>query len=241
MLDKVIVDPDLLPSALHPRKIADLNEPMSGDKIIVADDHPMFRDGLCRLLNDRMPEAQISEAGSVAEVFELIDSDGAPDLFLLDLLFPGMNPRETLKTLRKTCPKSSIIIVSMIEEESTIEKVMDFGADGYIVKSIGAAEMMEAVEAVFAGQYVVAKPAQTGLTAYLPEISDIMELSFRQKEILTLISAGKSNKHIGRELSLSPFTVRNHISQLFRIFKVQTRVELADKAAGIALDLNARH
>jgi DNA-binding NarL/FixJ family response regulator len=221
------------PSFLQRRPIADFTHRMSGEKIIVADDHPMFRDGLCRLLANSLPEVQLYEAGTVAEVVELVDREGAPDLFLLDLLFPGMNPRETLKMLRERCPKSSIIIVSMVEDDSTIDKVMGFGADGYIVKSIPAGEMVAAVNAVREGQYVIAKPSQAGLADQIPEMAEIMELSLRQREIMGLIRAGKSNKHIGRELSLSPFTVRNHVSSLFRIFKVNSRAELAGKAAAL--------
>lgn len=211
---------------------------MSDGKIIVADDHPMFREGLCHLLAGRLPDAEIFEAGTVDEVFALIKREGSPELFLLDLLFPGMNPRETLKSLRQSCPNSSIIIVSMIEDDTTIEKVMAFGADGYVVKSLSAEEMIAAIDAVRAGQYIVAKPPQSGLVPQSPELADIMELSQRQKEILALICAGQSNKHIGRELALSPFTVRNHIAVLFRIFRVQSRTELASKASGYVQELS---
>lgn len=203
---------------------------MSDEKIIVADDHPLFRDGLCRLLGMTLPDADIAEAGSVDEVLGLVETGGAPSLFLLDLLFPGMNPRETLRALRQRCPRSSIIIVSMIEDEATIEKVMDFGADGYIVKSIPGTEMVEAIMAVRGGSYVVARPAIGGGGKALPDMSDIMELTARQREILGLIAAGKSTKQIGRDLDLSPFTVRNHISLLLRAYKVKTRAELARKA-----------
>jgi DNA-binding NarL/FixJ family response regulator len=212
---------------------------MSEGQIIVADDHPMFREGLCRLLADGLPEARVFEAGTVDEVMALVEREGAPDLFLLDLLFPGMNPRETLMALRQRCPRSSIVIVSMIDDEATIDKVMDFGADGYVVKSLPADKMLEAIEAVRAGQYVVAKPSQLGLAIQSPDLADIMELSHRQKEILSLICDGQSNKHIGRELALSPFTVRNHIALLFRIFKVQSRAELASKASLLAPDFTA--
>ncbi len=190
----------------------------------------MFRDGMCRLVRDRIPDAELVEAGSMSEVISRIEDHGPPDLLLLDLLFPGMNPRDTLGLLRRLCPKSSVIIVSMVDDEATIEKVMSFGADGYIVKSLPAEQMAAAIMDVMAGKFVVARAMNAGLSDQMPELVDIMDLSARQREILTLICAEKSNKQIGRELALSPFTVRNHIAVLFRIFRTQSRRELADKA-----------
>lgn len=206
---------------------------MTREKIIIADDHPMFRDGMCRLVRDTIPDADLFEAGSMSAVIAHIEEHGAPDLFLLDLLFPGMNPRESIGSLRRQCPEASIVIVSMVDEEATIEKVMAFGADGYIVKSIPATQMSDAIAGIRAGQFVVARSPQTGLSDQMPELLDITELSARQREILELIRAGKSNKQIGRDLSLSPFTVRNHVSLLFRIFKTQSRGDLARKAGNL--------
>jgi DNA-binding NarL/FixJ family response regulator len=203
---------------------------MNRERIIVADDHPLFRESLCRLVAGHLPDAEISEAGSAAEVLDLVEREGAPDLFLLDLLFPGMTPRETLSLLRQRCPKSSIVIVSMLDDEATIERMMELGADGYIVKAISGSEMVEAIMAVRAGRFVIARPGQSAAGDVIPAITDIMDLTARQREILAGVIAGKSTKQIGRELDLSPFTVRNHLTQLFRAFKAGTRAELASKA-----------
>jgi DNA-binding NarL/FixJ family response regulator len=200
------------------------------EKIIIADDHPMFRDGMCRLVGSALPEAQLFEAGTMAEVLETVDAYGAPDLFILDLLFPGMNPRETLPALRQQCRKSSIMIVSMLDDETTIEKIMGYGADGYVVKSIPAPDMLAALMAVRSGDFIIARPDIAAMTDNAPLPANIMDLTQRQREILSLISQGQSNKEIGRALALSPFTVRNHVSLLFRMLKVQTRGELAASA-----------
>jgi DNA-binding NarL/FixJ family response regulator len=200
------------------------------DKIIIADDHPVFRDGMCRLVGAALPDAQLFEAGTMAEVMEAVEAHGAPNLFMLDLLFPGMNPKETLPTLRQQCRKSSIIVVSMMDDEATIDRIMAYGADGYIVKSIPAPEMLAALMSVRSGEFVIARPSMAATTDHLPGPADVMDLTQRQREILSLISQGQSNKEIGRELELSPFTVRNHVSLLFRMLKVQSRLDLAAKA-----------
>ncbi len=200
------------------------------EKIIIADDHPIFREGMCRLIASALPEAELREAGTMSEVYQLITDQGAPDLLLLDLLFPGMEPHETLKALRQQCPKSSIAIVSMLDDDRTIDRLMNEGADAFIVKSIPAQDMIGAIMAVRAGQYVVAKPSIALLTDTAPTSANMMKLTQRQLEILELIRAGDSNKHIARKLDLSPFTVRNHISLLLRSLNAQSRSELATKA-----------
>ena len=161
------------------------------EKIIIADDHPVFRDGMCRLMSSALPDAQLLEAGSMDEVLELTEKHGEPDLFLLDLLFPGMEPRETLAKLRQRFPRSSIAIVSMLDDDRTINRIMDEGADAFIVKSIPAQEMIDAVLAVRSGQYVVAKPSIVSMTDAVPTSANVMSLTQRQLEILDLISAGE--------------------------------------------------
>jgi DNA-binding NarL/FixJ family response regulator len=214
---------------------------MPTENIIVADDHPIFRDGMCRIIADIIPGAAIGEAASMQEVLTQVDATGAPDIFFLDLLFPGMNPKETLPALRRKCPKSSIVIVSMIDDENTILKVMSYGADGYIVKSIAAAEMQVAIGKIRAGDYVIARPSLAALADQTPALGDMMDLTDRQREILALIAQGKSNKEIGRSLELSHFTIRNHVSLLFRIFKVQSRAELSRHATSLDDGLKLRN
>lgn len=208
---------------------------MTSEKIIIADDHPIFRAGMCRLVADTIAGADIREASSMAEVIKIVESEGAPSLAFLDLLFPGMNPRETLPMFRRLCPKSSLIVVSMIDDENTISKVMGYGADGYIVKSIPANDMRDAIQQVRLGDYVIARPQFSALVDHTPGLAEIVDLTARQREILSLIITGQSNKEIGRKLALSPFTVRNHVALLFRILKAQSRSELAQRAGHLSL------
>lgn len=200
-------------------------------KILIADDHPVFRDGMCRLVAVAFPDAELLEAGSVDEVISLATSGSAPDLFVLDLLFPGMNPPETLPRLRQLFPASGLVVVSMLDDEPTIRRICALGIDGYIAKSIPGADMVDAIRRVGAGEFVIARP-QPSDGARPAGIADgaLLGLTQRQREILTLIGKGSSNKVIGRELNLSPFTVRNHISLLFRVLGAASRAELAEIA-----------
>lgn len=141
------------------------------------------------------------------DVLAAVHGHGAPDLFLLDLLFPGMNPRETLPALRQLCPKSSIMIVSMPDDAATIDQIMGFGADGYAVKSIAASDMVAALMAVRSGDFMIARPTIAATINTILGPADLMDLTQRQREILSLVREGLSNKEIGRTLALSPFTV----------------------------------
>jgi DNA-binding NarL/FixJ family response regulator len=168
----------------------------------------------------------------MTEVFATISQNGVPDLIVLDLVFLGIDPRETLAEVRQSCPKSLIMIVSMLDDQATIDQVFEVGADAYIVKPVHTAEMPEALMAVRAGGFVIAR-TKASSEDDIPERVEVKELTKRQREILLLLRDGHSNKEIGRKLALSPFTVRNHISLLMRVLRVRSRFELATKAASI--------
>ncbi|WP_040665476.1 response regulator [Nitratireductor aquibiodomus] len=207
---------------------------MRHDRIIIADDHPVFRDGLARLIQRQQPEAEIQQAASVEEVLALAAKEPTPDTFILDLMFTTGNLEASLPTLRQRFSRASIIVVSMVDDMETAKRVMSAGADGFICKSLPPHEIMAAVAAVCDGDMVL-QLAASGL--HIGETdAPLRGLTQRQTDVLRLLACGLSNKEIGLRLDISPFTVRIHVSAILKILGVTTRAGAAAKAIALGLD-----
>lgn len=198
--------------------------------IIVADDHPIFLEAMTDLMADMHPQARIWGAGTFSELLECARSAERPDLFVLDLWFPGMDLLHAIPQLRHEFSHSSIIIVSMADDRATVDRVMSAGVDGFISKAVTRDEMRAAFTASNKGEFVVVGqshhmvPSETLATKF-------PDLTQRQRDVLCHISEGKSNKEIARILEISPFTVRVHVSSLLRSLRVDSRSGLAALAS----------
>ena len=207
----------------------------TAERILVADDHPIFRDGMCRLVGGAFAHAEIVEAGNVDEIMQLAHDGVPPALFILDLMFPGMDTSTTIPSLRSQFPTSSIIIISMSDGAETIERVMRQGADGFIGKAMPSDAMLSAIKAVRDGDTLVLVPETTSIVPPPPSQPRSQELTPRQRDVLSQLAMGRTNKEIGRQLDISPFTVRIHVSALLRILGAHTRSEAATKANAMGL------
>lgn len=195
-------------------------------RIIIADDHPMFREGMLRTVQRLLPEAVVQEAGDLDRVHALLREDGEIDTLILDLRFPGLTCLSQLAELRQQLRRTTLIVVSMVDDPALIDQVMALGADGFIGKNIAPDEIGQALLAIREGEVLV-KFAPSGL---LP--LDTHTLTARQHDVLRLIAQGKTNKEIAKALDISPFTVRIHVSSLLRALDVPSRAAAAVKYSG---------
>jgi two-component system, NarL family, nitrate/nitrite response regulator NarL len=202
-------------------------------RIVIADDHPMFRDVLSQALARTFPKAQISTVSTFAEAMIAGHGALAVDLFVLDLMFPGMNGEESVGQMRKDFPQSSIVIITMLEDLRIASKMIEAGADGYLGKGLSAEDILNSLARIGTGEFVVnVSPASRGLEANRAED---LKLTRRQIDILSLIRQGKPNKLIARELGLSHFTVRNHVTTLLRVLGINRRSQIVSRAVQLGL------
>lgn len=205
------------------------------DRAIIADDHPVFRDGLRRLVQRVVPNYTIEEVETAEGLDAASAGSPSPLLFVLDLIFPGFDGATSIRALRANHPTASIVVVSMIDDPGVVNQIMDAGADGFISKAIAPAGMAQAIQEVLDGDVVVRTENQPGDATLDAPSSGMGQLSARQREVLALVGRGMSNKEIARELGISPFTVRVHVSSILRALDVPSRAAAAATAAEAGL------
>ncbi|AWZ03115.1 transcriptional activator protein ExaE [Rhodobiaceae bacterium] len=199
-------------------------------KILLVDDHPVFRNGMTTMLSNLFEGAAIVEVGDASTLAREVESEDAPELVLLDLIFPGFHALRDFPSLRHKLPVTPIVVVSMVSESSIIDDVMAAGANGFVSKSAKPEDISAAFLAIMEGDSVVLRASQW--TASQPAGEDTLGLlTNRQIDVLRLICKGLSNKEIARELDISPFTVRIHVSALLKTLGLSTRSAAASFAA----------
>lgn len=201
--------------------------------ILLVDDHPVFRNGLAVMLQNLFEQAEIREIGDEAGLSRAITEDDPPDLVLLDLVFPGFDVERDFSNLRSALPVTPIIVVSMVQDREIIDALMEAGANGFVSKTTRPDEMSRAFLSVMEGETV--EIYSSGPPVTVPVEDAVSSLTGRQMDVLRLVAKGMSNKEIARELSISPYTVRIHVSALLRSLDLPSRSAAASFAAARGL------
>jgi len=196
-------------------------------RVLIADDHPLFRDALRLVIGQSFAGAECLEACDFSQIGAALDEDEPPDLILLDLHMPGMDGFTGLLRLREELPATPIIVVSASEEADIIEQALACGAAGFIPKSSPKERMCEAVELVMNGE--IFRPEEI-LGTRAKVIDPLLEeklgsLTHRQRMVLSLLARGKSNKQIAYELDVTNTTVKAHMTAILRKLKVTSRTQ----------------
>jgi DNA-binding NarL/FixJ family response regulator len=201
---------------------------MASYRIIIVDDHPLFRDALRQALSDKFAGAEIAEAGSMDELSDTLESNSETDLVLLDLTMPGVKGFSGLMYLRAQYPEIPVVIVSANEDPAAMRRCVEFGASGFVPKSLPVDTIRDAVEAVLGGG--VWTPPDLDLNASgdgesAELVSRLATLTPQQVRVLMMLSEGLLNKQIAYKLGVSEATVKAHVSAILQKLGVDSRTQ----------------
>ncbi len=188
-------------------------------RILMIDDHALFRDGMRLLLQQLDDAAEILEADGCEQVLRGRDWI-PPDLVLLDLGLPGLGGLDGVRALRGSWPDACLVVISGVDEVDTIHTAIGAGAAGYILKSANSQEMLGALRLVIAGGVYVPTHARAVITPR----SSAPELTPRQRQVLGLLVRGLANRDIAKDLGMAESTVRGHVSELLGVRTEAARI-----------------
>jgi len=208
---------------------------MESIRVLIADDHTLFRDGLRALLAS-IPDIEVAgEAANGTEVLRLAVQH-QPDVILMDIQMPDLNGIEATRLILRTSPHIGIIVLTMFQDDDTVFAAMRVGARGYVLKGADQGVLLRAVRAVANGESLFSPEIAARLMQFFaslepaarPEI--FPELTEREREILSYIADGQTNAEIAERLVISMKTVRNHVSNIFSKLQVADRAQAAIRA-----------
>jgi DNA-binding NarL/FixJ family response regulator len=212
-----------------------LNDPVL-HHLLIADDHPLFRGALREAVSGLVGRAEIGEAGTFEEVTDLLERGSDFDLILLDLNMPGVRGFSGLMYLRAQYPGLPIVVVSANDDPAVIRSCMEFGASGFIPKTLGVDAMRQAVVRVLQGELWtppdidLARQSDAESTALITRLSS---LTPQQVRVLMMLSGGLLNKQIAYELGVSEATVKAHVSAILQKLGVESRTQAVIAAGRI--------
>jgi DNA-binding NarL/FixJ family response regulator len=204
--------------------------------LLIADDHPLFRGALREAVNGLFDRADVAEAGAFEEVVDRLERTGDMDLVLLDLRMPGVRGFSGLMYLRAQYPSLPIVVVSANDDPAVIRRCMEFGAAGFLPKTLGVDALRQAIARVLKGE--VWTPPDIDLSAgsdaeSAATIRRLSTLTPQQVRVLMMLSEGLLNKQIAYELGVSEATVKAHVSAILQKLGVESRTQAVIAAGKI--------
>ena len=202
-------------------------------RIVLAEDHAMVRQGIRAILEAEADFSIVGETGDGLEAVQLVTSE-APEVFIVDLMMPGLSGLEVIRQVRRHTPQTEIVVLSMHDDEAYILEALRSGASAYVLKRCTASELKKAVREAAQGRRYLGPPlSERAIETYLRALQEeaVPEdpyafLTNREREVLHLTVAGQTSTHIGEHLSISPRTVEKHRSNLMQKLGVHSKAEL---------------
>lgn len=210
--------------------------------LLIADDHPLFREALRGVALRLLPDAIIREADSVGTLHAMVDAEPDADLLLLDLNMPGAQGFSALVHLRAMHPQLPVVMVSGREEPETMRRALDHGAMGFIPKSSDAVTLATALQRVLDGERWVPEIALSAPPTPEPEraiAARVRELTAQQFRVLQMLGSGMLNKQIGYELGVTEATIKAHMSAILRKLGASNRTQAVLLAGKLQVDPDA--
>jgi two-component system, NarL family, response regulator LiaR len=197
-------------------------------RVVIADNHPAFREGLCRLLADEKELEVVGQAGDGEEIITL-SKNLKPDVAIVDVAMPKLSGIEATKRIKETSPNTAVLIVSAFNYQTYILASLRAGAAGYLTKDTPIRELVTAVRLAYAGDGIIDRSAANNIIRHLIADKNAkkgnLDLYPREIEVLKLTAKGMRNKEIAKELNISERTVQAHLSNIFSKLEVDSRTE----------------
>jgi RNA polymerase sigma factor (sigma-70 family) len=211
-------------------------------KVLIVDDHPVFREGLRQCLEARKEIRVLAAVGGGDEMWKAIRVHGRPDVVLMDIEMPQQNGIEITKELHEKVPEVRVVMLTAFSDSERVFSALKAGAVGYLLKNVSPDEIRATVERVASGEPMLSgEIAGRVLQEFERERQEdryreqLAGLTAREEEILKLLATGESNREIGQRLFISEQTVKNHVASIFRKLQVNDRTKAALLAVKLGL------
>lgn len=201
-------------------------------RVVIADDHPLYRDGLRIVLSSSEVAEVVGEASNGTQAVALA-AELVPDVVVMDLRMPEINGIDATRQIAGHHSETAVLVLTMFEDDDSVFAAMRAGARGYVLKGADKEDIIRAVQAVAGGELIFGPGIADRVMRYFASaregglLEPFPELTEREREVLELIAGGQGNQVIARRLVLSPKTVRNHVSNIF------AKLQVADRAQAI--------